>query len=282
MNAELKRFEDLHRQLKEFYGQTASYFAEAHSINSEITSERAHILSWIQPNSRVLDVGCGPGDNSLYLGNSARYVGCDMSGVALRMAQQAQPAGAFCLGESQQLPFAEASFDAVLSTYALEHFAFPKESLEEMWRVCRPGGRILLISPAYDDPRALPPSTSHWSWPRRAFLVFAQGWRQIRRHLSRNRFYFYCLTQPRVLSGVYESDFDAVHLVSAREISNFFRSMDGNILFERKRTPRAIVGGTVLKRLVEGARNLLLRLHIGEYSGLNLQIAVEKASSTEP
>ena len=45
-------------------------------------------------------------------------------------------------GESHRLPFATDAFDAVISTYALEHFVFPRESLEEMWRVCRPGGRV--------------------------------------------------------------------------------------------------------------------------------------------
>jgi hypothetical protein len=46
--------------------------------------------------------------------------------------------------------------------------------------------------------------------------------------------------------------------------------MGGKVLFERKRTPR---DGA---RVRESIRNLFLRMGIGEYAGLNLQIAIEK------
>jgi SAM-dependent methyltransferase len=172
--------------------------------------------------------------------------------------------------ESQALPFCDRSVDAVLSTYALEHFVYPEKSLREMWRVCRSGGRVILISPAYDDPRALPPSVGHWPVARRVGLVAEQAVRQMVRHLRARKMFFSQVRQPRVLEGVYQPDFDAVHLVSAREIANFFKMIGGRILFARKRTPRVGAGAR------EVLRNALLRMGIGEYAGLNLQIVVEK------
>lgn len=276
MPVDQEKLEILHSRLKRFYERSTDYFAEASEVNRVLTPEREHLLSWIAPGSLVLDVGCGPGDNGRFLFGFTRYVGCDLSTLALRLAHEALADCRFSAGESHRLPFANDTFDVVLSTYALEHLVYAQASLEEMWRVCRPGGLVLLISPAYDDPRHLPPSTSHWPRARQGMLVVRQFLRQAVRHFQPGRFYFTCVTQPRVLSGVYESDFDAVHLVSAREIANFFRLTGGEILFERKRAPRPATGGALRTRVSEYLRNVLLNLHLGEYAGLNLQIVVRR------
>ena len=267
---------ELHASLKRFYNSGAEYFSEASQVNSVVTPERAKLLSWVKPGDRVLDVGCGPGDNRRHLADGVRYIGCDLSVVGLRLAIELLPDSSFTLGESQKLPFADDSFDVVLSTYALEHFVFARESLEEMWRVCRPGGLLLLISPAYDDPRCLPPSVSHCSPLERAWMMVQQTWRQTRRHVAPDQWDFACVSRPRILRDAYQSDFDAVHLVSAREISNFFKSKHGKIVFERKRSPRPVLESSWVRQIREHFRNLLLRVHIGEYAGLNLQIAVAK------
>ena len=134
-------------------------------MNRELTPERAELFRFIPDGARVLDVGCGACDNAHAIAPRAKYFGCDVSHLALRRGAAAFPnlSLQFAQGESQRLPFRDGSFDVALSTYALEHFVFPRESLDEMWRVCGAGGRVILISPAYDDPRLLPPSTSHWS-----------------------------------------------------------------------------------------------------------------------
>ena len=167
----------------------------------------------------------------------------------------------------------------MLSTYALEHFVFPRESLDEMWRVCRPGGKVILISPAYDDPRLLPPSTSHWSAAARFQLLLTQTCRQAVRHWKPRQFYFARVQRPRVLSEKYQSDFDAVHLVSAREIAAYFRAKNATFHFERKRLPRPVSNGSLAHRLHEHLRNFLLRAHLGEYAGLNLQLVIEKPAA---
>jgi ubiquinone/menaquinone biosynthesis C-methylase UbiE len=272
--------DEIHAQLRSFYNRDVAYYQEARATNRELSPERAHIFEWITPGDRVLDVGCGSGENGLHLGARACYFGADLSRVGLGLAASGLPPQARRLvqAESQRLPFATGSFEAVLSTYALEHFVFPRESLEEMWRVCRPGGRILLISPAYDRPGLLPPSTSHWTRAERGRLVVRQGTRQLMRHLRPNRFYFARVSRPRILSEAYRSDFDAVHLVSAREIANFFRAKGATFVFEHKRAP--LPAGAPARpgrsRLREWLRNTLLRLGWGEYAGLNLQLVVAK------
>jgi SAM-dependent methyltransferase len=55
-------------------------------------------------------------------------------------------------GDADQLPFASESFDAASSTFALDHCVTPKQMLQEMRRVVRPGGRIVLLGPSWDLP----------------------------------------------------------------------------------------------------------------------------------
>ena len=263
--------EKLHASLREFYNRSESYFDEAGEANNELTPERANLFQFIPDSALLLDVGCGRCENAAFLGNRLHYVACDLTPIGIERARTLnRPIYAATLAESQTLPFRDNSFDCVLSTYALEHFVYPEKSLREMWRVCRSGGRVLVISPAYDDPRHLPPSTGHWVSLQRANLFLKQSIRQTLRHIRPHKYFFSQITQPRVFRDEYQPDFDAVHLVSAREVGNLFRELGARFLFERKRLPRDA------SNLREKLRNILLHFDIGAYAGLNLQIAVEK------
>ncbi|MBU6400578.1 MAG: methyltransferase domain-containing protein [Verrucomicrobia bacterium] len=271
---------EIHARLKSFYNRETAYYEEASATNRQLSPERARLFGWIHPEDRVLDVGCGTCENGVHLKGRARYFGADISFVGLHMATAALPPGTCRLAqaESQQLPFASNSFDVVLSTYALEHFVFPLHSLDEMWRVCRPGGRVLLISPAYDHPWFLPPSTSHWTRAERGWLILGQTARQFLRHFRPRHFDFARVSRPRVLFETYRSDFDAVHLVSAREVGNFFRAKGAVFLFENKRAPRPAGAPARPGRnpLREWLRDIALRAGWGEHAGLNLQLVVAK------
>lgn len=267
----MKDEENLHSSLRAFYNRSEAYFDEAGEANAELTPERANLFQFIPDGALLADIGCGRCENAAFLKNRVRYIACDLSALGLLRARElGRPIHAGVLTESQSLPFKDGALDILLSTYALEHFVFPEKSLREMWRVCRRGGRVLLISPAYDHPMHLPPSTGHWPMFRRAGLIAQQAVRQTIRHLRQRQFYFSQIRQPRVLNGEYEPDFDAVHLVSAREVANLFRDLGARFLFERKREIRDAANSR------DRFRNIFLRAGVGVYAGLNLQLAVEK------
>jgi SAM-dependent methyltransferase len=93
----------------------------------------------------VLDVCCGPGmlaEGALARG--ARATGLDFSEAAVALARKLVPGGQFRQGDAQALPFAAASFDAVLCGYGVMHLPDPGTALAEMLRVLRPGGRLAL------------------------------------------------------------------------------------------------------------------------------------------
>lgn len=102
----------------------------------------------IQAGDRVLQVDCGPGvlaARLLELG--AQVVGTDLSAEAVGRAQ-ARGVDATQLNlDRQPLPFAAASFDAVVSDSQIEHRVDFQRYLDECARVLRPGGKLVLCVP---------------------------------------------------------------------------------------------------------------------------------------
>ena len=111
----------------------------------------AEILAAVDGASRVLDAGCGSGRLTVSLAEAgARVTGIDSNAGQLEEAQRrAEEAGlALTLLEADfnaPLPFADASFDAVVSRLALMAAADPVETLHELARVLEPGGRLVTV-----------------------------------------------------------------------------------------------------------------------------------------
>jgi SAM-dependent methyltransferase len=92
----------------------------------------------------VLDAGCGSGRVFRYeLAAGCRVVGVDI-GDELRDNPNV---GDRLRGDLDRLPFAAASFDAVLASHVIEHLPRPERALAEVARVLKPGGRFLLLTP---------------------------------------------------------------------------------------------------------------------------------------
>lgn len=95
---------------------------------------------------RVLDVGCGTGvvarECSRRVGATARVVGIDISAEMLDVARRTTPGIHWVRGDAAVLPFADSSFDVVLSQFALMLFPNRVRSVSEMWRTMAPGARL--------------------------------------------------------------------------------------------------------------------------------------------
>lgn len=94
----------------------------------------------------VLDVGCGTGilarDAWSRLGQNGAVTGIDPNEGMIAAARRVEPGINWHIGPAESLPFEDASFDQVVSQFALMFFADRSRGLAEMWRVTRPGGRL--------------------------------------------------------------------------------------------------------------------------------------------
>lgn len=106
----------------------------------------------IEPGVELLDVGCGSGKNVAIPAalRGAKVVGADVTPELLELARRhAADAGAdieWVEADAQDLPFADASFDRVTSTFGAMFAPDHARAAAELVRVCRPGGRIVMTT----------------------------------------------------------------------------------------------------------------------------------------
>lgn len=111
-----------------------------------------HAAPWVEGKD-VLDFGCGTGYGAARLaarGASIRGVDVSEEAIAHARATYARPGLSFeriARIEERPLPFADASFDVVLSFQVIEHVPDADAYLREVRRVLRPGGRFILATP---------------------------------------------------------------------------------------------------------------------------------------
>lgn len=117
-------------------------------------------LAGVRQGDSVLDVGCSSGYLARKLaaaaGPSGQVTGVDPSAAAIAYAQRRAAGGmTFTVGVAQRLDLPDATFDAVTSTLAMHHVPARQRAaaLAEMYRVTKPGGRLLV---ADFDPARLP------------------------------------------------------------------------------------------------------------------------------
>jgi ubiquinone/menaquinone biosynthesis C-methylase UbiE len=100
------------------------------------------------PSRLILDAGCGTGAMSKRLQKWGRVVSMDFSPLALQFSRR-RGLNTLVGGDAMHLPFASETFDAIVSMDVLEHIPDDALTLQEFYRVLKPGGRILLTVPAY-------------------------------------------------------------------------------------------------------------------------------------
>ncbi len=102
-------------------------------------------LAEVKTGDRALDVCCGTGDISIALAAAgAEVAGLDFSAAMLAVAKKRSPIQ-FLQGDAMNLPFPDNSFDIVAIGYGLRNLSSWERGLEEMWRVAKPGARLLVL-----------------------------------------------------------------------------------------------------------------------------------------
>lgn len=123
------------------------------------------VLAGVPRGGDVLDVGTGPGQLLVELARrrpDVHAVGVDpsvdMVGHATRRAARAGLTGQVeaRVGAAEALPFADGSFDVVVSSLSAHHWADPSAGIAEQARVLRPGGQLWIFDLRGESPATLP------------------------------------------------------------------------------------------------------------------------------
>jgi SAM-dependent methyltransferase len=140
---------DTYRQVRiETYGED---LGQTSWVTPEESNEIPRLLD-LRPNSSVLEVGCGSGGYALHLAETVgcRLVGLDINALGVCNANQLALARGLAsearfeqCDASKNLPFDDDTFDAVFSNDVLCHLPGRPKVLGEMFRILKPGGRML-------------------------------------------------------------------------------------------------------------------------------------------
>lgn len=108
---------------------------------------RAAMVRAVAPvaGERILDIAAGTGTSSAALQRSgARVVAVDFSPGMVAEGRRRHKKIEFIEADAQKLPFGDNEFDAVAISFGLRNIADPKVALAEMYRVLKPGGRLVI------------------------------------------------------------------------------------------------------------------------------------------
>ena len=157
----------------------------------------ADIAASASTESKILEVGCGPGLLSVRLAHTydLDVTGLDLDPAMIERARanagKSTPGHgtkpSFVVGDVAALPFRDGSFDLVVSTFSMHHWSDRAAALTEIARVLRPGGKALVwdlrphalpfhpaVQQSHDELSGSPlgaAKVTPWRWPARLSLA---------------------------------------------------------------------------------------------------------------
>lgn len=217
---------------------------------------------------RLLDVGCGTGWSSYFFAER----GFQVTGIDLNLDAFQSPLHdrlTFIEGSALDLPFEDKAFDVVCSYQALEHMPDPQKALEEMCRVCAPGGVVCIVGPNLLGLSNNIKATTVWAWKNRPVSRIFMRFPETPRHPYGNTIFESVaqlfLNAGRVAKKVispgisfsmrvpdirppFHGDNDACYLCNPIDLGRFFRTRGFSIVqngaYGRPKWSAIFAGGT--------------------------------------
>jgi demethylmenaquinone methyltransferase / 2-methoxy-6-polyprenyl-1,4-benzoquinol methylase len=137
---------------------------------------RRHMVRAIapQPGERILDIAAGTGTSSAAIAKSgAEVIAFDFSPGMIAQGRTRHPDLEFVEGDAQQLPFGDDEFDAVTISFGLRNVEDPRRALTEMYRVLKPGGRVVVCE--FSRPPARVVRAPYFAYLQRVMPVIASA-----------------------------------------------------------------------------------------------------------
>jgi ubiquinone/menaquinone biosynthesis C-methylase UbiE len=136
--------------IRKRYDRIAPYFEGIEAMMEGLIFKSWRKRLWAQVEGHhILEVGVGTGKNFDYYPKNARITAIDFSEQMLKQAEQKRARKnsnvELELMDVQSLCFADNSFDTVICSFVFCSVPSPAKGLKELYRVCKPGGQVLLL-----------------------------------------------------------------------------------------------------------------------------------------
>ena len=129
------------------YDRVAAAYLDKRRLHSPGTELLKRLIDQLPENAQVLDAGCGAGvPVTSYLAERCQVTGVDFSVAQLRLAKELVTSAKFVCQDLSDLGFAESTFDAICSYYAIIHIprSLHTDIVAEFYKLLVPGGLALL------------------------------------------------------------------------------------------------------------------------------------------
>ena len=136
--------------IKKRYDRIAPYFDAMEAVMEGLFFKNWRKKLWSNVEGHhILEVGVGTGKNFEFYPTEARLTAIDFSEKMLKQALQTKNRKSVAvdldLMDVQSLAYADNSFDTVIGSFVFCSVPLPIKGLKELYRVCRPGGQVLLL-----------------------------------------------------------------------------------------------------------------------------------------
>jgi SAM-dependent methyltransferase len=149
------------------------FLSPAYSINRLISS---NVIRNLNKGLKTLDVGCGEATISEVFFSEGSYTGID---VENRISSEKKKRISFDLYDGFELPYPDGSFEQVLCMEVFEHVANLELMLREIYRVLKPGGRIIVTVPFMWPEHEMPQDFRRYTANGLANLMCQQGFKLV-------------------------------------------------------------------------------------------------------
>ncbi len=168
------------RATLEYYNQAARKYREIHQRPIQRYTEareRDAFRPYLDPDLCTVDLGCGEGRTTRHLADwvGGLIFGVDFSEAMIRIAESCSHTDRikYLVGDAMDLPFKRDCLDVVISSTSFNNFPSPRQALEEISRVLKPGGLFL------------------------ALIINRDEWARWARYFYLAPYYLYLLIKPR-------------------------------------------------------------------------------------
>jgi SAM-dependent methyltransferase len=132
--------------LETIYNTIGTGYNSTRKADPYIASRLLHFLK-PEPGKLYLDIGCGTGNYTIALANKGvGFVGVEPSDEMLKEARMRNDTINWLQGTAEQIPANDNSFDGVIATLTIHHWANIGQSLKEIYRVTKPGARLVFFT----------------------------------------------------------------------------------------------------------------------------------------